>query len=141
MPIKNIIFDLGGVLLNIDYNKTIQAFNQLGIADFDKMYSQSTANLLFENLETGKITEEDFYAELKKVLPPNITNVDIKNAWNTMLLDFRQESLAYLITLKEKYKIFLLSNTNHIHLTAFRELFTRQTGRKSLDDYFDKIKH
>lgn len=139
MPIKNIIFDLGGVLLNIDYNKTIQAFNQLGIADFDKMYSQSTANLLFENLETGKITEEDFYAELKKVLPPNITNVDIKNAWNTMLLDFRQESLAYLITLKEKYKIFLLSNTNHIHLTAFRELFTRQTGRKSLDDYFDKV--
>lgn len=138
MQIKNIIFDLGGVLLNIDYNKTIQAFNKIGIPHFDQMYSQSTANPLFEKLETGKITEDDFYAELKKLAPQNITNSDIQNAWNEMLLHFRQKSLMYLTTLKPKYKIFLLSNTNSIHLTAFKQIFTKETGRLSLDAYFHK---
>ncbi|MBK7885099.1 MAG: HAD family phosphatase [Chitinophagaceae bacterium] len=138
MPIKNIIFDLGGVLLNIDYNKTINAFIELGIQNFDEMYSQSTANQLFEDLETGKISENDFYAELKKVLPANINNNDIQAAWNKMLLNFRIESLNSLNSLKENYKIFLLSNTNSIHISAFNQIFFKETGKKRLDDFFHK---
>jgi putative hydrolase of the HAD superfamily len=64
--IKNIIFDLGGVLLNIDYNKTSIAFKKLGVVNFDELYAQSKANELFENLETGLISNEDFYIAIEK---------------------------------------------------------------------------
>ena len=61
-PIKNILFDLGGVLLDIDYNLTTQAFHRLGYPHFEEMYSQYNANLLFEKLETGHVSEGTFYA-------------------------------------------------------------------------------
>lgn len=139
MPIKNIIFDLGGVLLNIDYNKTIQAFKQLGILHFEKMYSQYTANPLFEHLETGKVSEKEFYEEIKKALPPTTTTAQIQNAWNSMILDFREQSLERLLQLKNKYNVFLLSNTNAIHVNAFQQLFSRQIGNPPFEDYFHKI--
>ena len=89
MAIKNIILDLGGVLINIDYHKTIKAFNALGILNFDEMYSQLNANTLFESLETGQISEEDFYLAIKKIAPIELTNQQIQTAWNALLLDFR----------------------------------------------------
>jgi glucose-1-phosphatase len=134
--IKNIIFDLGGVLLDIDYHKTIQEFKKLGIANFDEMYSQLTANDLFEDLETGKITEEDFYNELKKIISSPVTNNELKTAWNAILLNFRHKSLTYLTSLKAHYNIFLLSNTNHIHQTAFTKLYAESYTNGFLDDYF-----
>lgn len=136
--IKNLLFDLGGVLLNIDYNKTANAFKLLGVKQFDQLYSQADANELFEALETGKITEEDFYNAIKRYCDGTITNQQIEMAWNEMLLDFRLESLNHLIKLKEQYNIFLLSNTNSIHLTAFSKIFTKQTGKVSLNDFFLK---
>jgi len=136
--IKNIIFDLGGVLLNIDYNKTSKAFRDLGFGDFDNMFSQFTANHLFEDLETGKIEDGDFLNRLVSIAPAGVTAGQLETAWNAMLLDFRTESLQFLETCSRKYKLFLLSNTNSIHLRAFGELFTRETGKPSLDQYFSK---
>ena len=75
--IKNIIFDLGGVLLNIDYNKTATAFQQLGFKKFDELYSQFKANQLFEDLETGKISDETFYQEVRKFATGDVEQNDI----------------------------------------------------------------
>ena len=136
--IKNIIFDLGGVLLNIDYNKTSAAFQQLGFENFNELYSQFKANELFENLETGKISDELFYRELQKYAAQKVDQKDIYIAWNAMLLDFRIESLDFLASIKNKYRLFLLSNTNIIHLTAFKEILQKETGKPSLDEYFIK---
>jgi HAD superfamily hydrolase (TIGR01509 family) len=136
--IKNVIFDLGGVLLNIDYNRTTNAFKQLGYTDFENMYSMLKGNNVFDNLETGHITEEEFYQYMTNAAAGTVSNQQVQDAWNAMLLDFRSESLKHLQLLREKQKIFLLSNTNIIHKKAFDQLFMQQTGVPSLDEYFDK---
>src|ERR1700739_3239196 len=119
LPVKNILFDLGGVLLNVDYHKTSAAFKKLGVQNFDTLYSQFKANELFEELETGKISDDHFYKEMEKHTYPGISQQQIEEAWNAMLLDFRIDSLHFLDSLKNKYKLFLLSNTNSIHHAAF----------------------
>lgn len=138
MPkIKNIIFDLGGVLIDIDYLKTINAFKNLGVANFEHLYSQTTANPLFEDLETGKITEAEFYDGVRKEANLSISNEQIKTAWNTILLDFRPTSIAYLEQLAQTHSIYLLSNTNIIHQAAFLQTYT-DTFTGNLNDNFTK---
>src|SRR5205814_2150589 len=110
--IKAIIFDLGGVLLDIDFEKVSTSFKSLGVDKFDEIYSQHTSIPVFEYLETGKITEEDFCEEIKKFTLASLANEDVATAWNSILLDFRLSSLDALKELKNKYKLFLLSNTN-----------------------------
>lgn len=136
--LKNIIFDLGGVLLNIDYQKTKTSFEELGFTEFDKMYSQYSADMLFSNLETGKVSNDIFYDKLVQAGNGIVSKEQITKAWNAMLLDFRTGSLAFLEELSKKYQLYLLSNTNAIHLAAFNEIFTRETGKPSLDAYFTK---
>ncbi|MEJ7589182.1 MAG: HAD family phosphatase [Ferruginibacter sp.] len=136
--IKNVIFDLGGVILNIDYQKTARAFNELGVHQFDELYSQSTANHLFEALETGDISEESFFESMQPYCREGTTQEQIQAAWNAILLDFRNESLQVLESLKGKYNLFLLSNTNSIHHTAFNRILLEDTGKRSLDVYFTK---
>lgn len=136
--IKNIIFDLGGVLLNIDYNKTIFAFTELGIGNFDKMFTQFHADELFIKMETGKISDEDFRETLKKATGGKVSDDQLDAAWNAMILTFRTESLTALEELSKKYSLFLLSNTNSIHLKYFQQVFIRDTGKPLLDGYFSK---
>jgi len=136
--IKNIIFDLGGVLLNIDYKKTEKAFSDLGVVNFKDMYAQFTADKLFESLETGHINEGNFYEFMTERGVRTLEIKEVQNAWNAMLLDFRMESLYFLETLADKYKLYLLSNTNAIHKAAFDTLFTAQTGIPEIEKYFTK---
>ena len=137
--IKAIIFDFGGVILDIDYGLTSKAFTQLGVKDFDRMYSQKAANLLFQKLEEGKITEEDFYKEFSSIALPNASADQIRNAWNAMLLQYRTNALDELKLLRRRYSLYLLSNTNCIHLREFTNIFDKQIGEGSLEDYFDKV--
>jgi putative hydrolase of the HAD superfamily len=137
--IKNIIFDLGGVLLNIDYEKTSKAFRDLGVENFDEMYSQLTADPLFRDLEMGRINEEAFYAAMKRAAKDDkLTDEQIDTAWNAMLLDFREDTMSFLETISEKYRLFLLSNTNIIHLKAFEKILHSFNSKESLDSYFEK---
>ncbi len=134
MKIKNIILDLGGVLLDIDYNLTATSFENMGFSEFKNMYSQYTADPLFENLETGKVSNEEFYWRMQEI-SKNVTVNQITQAWNAMLLDFRFDSFNFLEKLAKDYNIFLLSNTNAIHHAAFSFIFHNKTNR-SLDSYF-----
>ena len=136
--IKAIIFDLGGVILNIDYNKTSKAFTNLGVKNFDEMYSQKNANPLFHDLEEGKINAEEFYNAFRTSSQLKLTDQQIKTAWNAILLRYREEALQTLATIKNKYRLYLLSNTNSIHHKEFNKIFEDQIGSGSINDYFDK---
>ena len=136
--VENIVFDLGGVILDIDYNLTRAAFEKLGVVHFDEMYSQSTADRLFQKLETGKISEEDFYKEFNQCTGLHLSPKEIRDAWNAMLLHFREDSLQSLSELAHRYKIFLLSNTNHIHITCFKNIFSEKKRDKPFDEYFTR---
>jgi putative hydrolase of the HAD superfamily len=136
--IKNIIFDLGGVFLNINFSLTETAFKELGVLGFGEMFTQHHANDLFVQLETGAISELEFYAAFRLATGSNLTDADIKKAWNALLLDFRMPSLEWLEGIKDKYQIFLFSNTNKIHYDAFGLTYQSQTGKLDFDANFKK---
>ncbi len=136
--IENIIFDLGGVILDIDYNLTRVAFEKLGVLHFNEMYSLATADKLFKNLEIGTISEEYFYQEFNNCTGLNLTADEIRVAWNAMLLSFREESLKFLSSVGTRYRIFLLSNTNFIHLNSFKKIFHQQKREKLFEEYFEQ---
>lgn len=136
--IKNIIFDLGGVLLNLDFNKTFAAFKALGVENIEQMYGQHHPSDLFKKLETGIIGEKEFYETIRKYIPGTVSDEQIAHAWNAMILDFRLDSLAELERLAKHYRLFLLSNTNSIHLKRVKEIFTQETRKPLLDEYFTK---
>ena len=134
--IRNIIFDLGGVILNIDYHQTEQAFIKLGIRNFNELYSQFHANSFFKDFEKGKINPRSFISQLK-TYAPGISESNIINAWNAMLLDFPAGRIGFLQKLKNTYRIFLLSNTNAIHHGAFQKIDLDSKG--TLDSCFEKV--
>jgi len=132
-----IIFDLGGVILNIDYQLTINAFEKLGFKNFNAQYSKMQQSGLFDNLEKGLITEKEFVSEIKKEIE-SASSDDIINAWNALILDFPPIRLELLQKLKKEVKLFLLSNTNEIHLQAFNNIL-KEFGQDSLVPHFDKL--
>jgi putative hydrolase of the HAD superfamily len=134
--IENIIFDLGGVILNIDYQKTIEAFKKLGIENFDEIYSQARQTRLFDEIETGKISPETFLKELQQYIP-HVDTEDIRRAWNAMLLDLPPQRWNLLEKLGKQYRIFLLSNTNEIHYTEYQNYIAR-TYHKNFNNLFEK---
>ena len=124
--------------MNIDPGKTTDAFKELGFTDFEKMYTMLKANNVFDGLETGHISETDFYNYMLEAVNGRVTIDQVTGAWNAMLLDFRTESLGFLKKLGESHRLFLLSNTNNIHKQAFDAILMDQTGISSLDKFFDK---
>ena len=137
MAIKNIIFDLGGVIMNIDFKKTENAFADLGFTDFKQYMTQFHITPFFEEYETGKIDDADFVKGIQQIAGKPITEQEIIAAWNALLLDFPLERIGLLERLKKRYRIFLLSNTNSLHYTAFQQTLHALTG-KMLEDIFEK---
>ena len=88
---NNIIFDLGGVLINIDYLETKREFEKLGILNFDKLFTQFNQDHIFDQFEKGKISPENFYKSLKNKAGIEISINEFNLAWNAMLLDFPEE--------------------------------------------------
>lgn len=137
--IKNIIFDLGGVLLNLDFNLTQQAFVKLGVVDFKEYYTKAQQVGLFDDFETGKITELQFYEQLKKISRIDKPNEEIIVAWNSMLLNFPKIRKELLISLRKEFSIVLLSNTNETHVRAFTEIVKEDIGEHSLSPLFNEV--
>ena len=136
--IKNIIFDLGGVFMNIDFAKTETAFAQLGVSDFNQYITQHTITELFELLEIGKISPEEFYDSFRKLTGKDLNDKQIADAWNALLLDFPKERIEWLDLINKKYNVFLFSNTNKIHYDLFSNTFKKETNGKDFNDYFIK---
>ncbi len=138
--VRHIIFDLGGVLLNLDYGATERAFAALGIPDFKQRFSQLSQDSFFDDWETGKISEEDFLAGMRKAAAQKgLTDAQIIDAWNAMLLDFPLRRLQLLQQLRNQFDLFLLSNTNAIHEVAFNQLLMKTCGFNTIAHFFDKV--
>ena len=137
--IKNIIFDLGGVILNIDYKRPQEEFKKLGIKDVETLYSKQNQVELFDLLETGKISEKEFIQKIKESSDLEIADSEIITAWNSILLEFPLRRLQILQQLQLHYNMYLLSNTNEIHEKAFNEMLKIQCGYPSLALFFDRV--
>lgn len=130
--IRHIIFDLGGVLYEVDYHRTIIAFEKLGASDFASYFEQAGQNEWFDQLETGNMSAKEFVAKLSGLIK-NTSETEIVDAWNAMLLGMMHDKLAYVESLKSEYTIFLLSNINPIHEAFIR----KELGDKFSD--FEKL--
>jgi len=133
-----VIFDLGGVLLNLDYSLTEKAFIDLGIEDFGSIYSQLNQTNLFDQFEIGKVSPFHFVNRLLDKLPSGRNANQVVHAWNAMILDFPKERMEWLEEFGKTKRIFLLSNTNDLHVTAVRAALTKSVGHGNLEDYFEK---
>ena len=135
--IKTIIFDLGAVLLNINYQLTIIEFAKLGVKNADSFYSKEVQTNLFNEIETGKISADSFLKFLQKETK-NADKNEVRNAWNAMLLDLPKERIELLKKLKQDFPIYLLSNTNSIHISKFKKKIG-ETKYQEFYNLFDKV--
>ncbi|GAB2682744.1 HAD family phosphatase [Flavihumibacter cheonanensis] len=136
--IETIILDLGGVLLNISFEATEKAFESIGLTNFHQYFSQYKASPLFEQLETGVVSEQEFFTYFRKETGLDVDDETITTAWNAMLLDFPPERIEWLRSLENRYRVFLFSNTNSIHHEAFQLKFSAEFPGKPFDLHFEK---
>ena len=135
--VKAIIFDLGAVILNINYQNTIDEFKKLGVKNPNSFYSKKTQTHLFNQIETGKISQKEFLLQLQEETS-DASIQQVKNAWNAMLLDLPEERIKLLKSLNQNYAIFLLSNTNALHICEFK----KKLGDNEYTEFynlFDKV--
>lgn len=137
--IKNVIFDLGGVIINLDVNKTIAEFNKLSKIPFEQIYTQKQQIDLFNAIDKGEISERDFFTEIAKQIQFDGSHDKLLKAWNAMLLDVPEHRLDTLVTMKHNYNTYLLSNTCEPHIEAFERELENNYGIKNFNDYFDKV--
>lgn len=134
--IKNIIFDIGDVIVDIDYNITIAAFQQLAHVDFAQIVSYSKQEKIFDRFEKGQITADEFRSGLKKYLKPDVTDEQITAAWNTILVNYPIAKFELLEKLKHHYKVFALSNINEIHAHSLDVVAQQSLNKNSFRDFF-----
>ncbi|MDX1284487.1 MAG: HAD family phosphatase [Draconibacterium sp.] len=127
--IKNIIFDLGKVLLNLDFDASIKAFYKLGSKDDVLDHKNAYADPVFYNLEVGRITSDEFCNRVREMLKnPSATNQEIEDAWYAMILDIPANRVEVLQRLGKEYNVYLFSNTNQIHIDRLLPKFKAQQG-------------
>ena len=128
MPIKNIIIDMKS-LLQIDPDKTDEAFQRLGAFRFYEIYQKGRKKEFFDQFNKGQINAKTFCNDLRKEL--ELAEVqddqDIENAWNAMLVGTNQTRIDQLKILSEKYNVILFCDTNEIHYEASQDLFKQNT--------------
>ncbi len=134
--IKNIIFDLGNVLLNIDESASYKAIEAL----LDPSKCVDIYQTVFYPFEKGEISEESFFNRLQR-RSVKVDHVEIYcKAWNAMFLDFPPVRLELLIALRQKYRVFLLSNTNITHIRFVRKLLERENQITEFETrFFEKV--
>ena len=136
--IKNIIFDLGNVIIDLDTEATKQDFNFLYGPDYEEVMADLKERNVFKKFETGSISTQTFLNELASY-DDNITFDEIKNAWSAMLLDIPEENYKILKKTKENYKTFCLSNTNKLHIDFIYKQLKSTKGVTNLSSFFEKV--
>jgi glucose-1-phosphatase len=134
--VKNLIFDFGGIIINIDFTRTFNAFSTLGIKDVNNVWQQIVTSGLLNEFERGLHCPDDFRKKMNVIAGLKISDEVFDNAWNSMLLDIPVKRVRLIEHLKKKYKVYLLSNTNEIHYKNYSALL-KGYGYNKLDDLFD----
>lgn len=135
----NIIFDFGGVIINIDYDAPVRAFAELTDLNFRDLFTQAGQNPIFDLHDTGRMSSAAFRAEVKKLIGrPDLSDEVFDDAWNSILGKVPSERVRLLKTLAKTRRIFLLSNTNPIHAAVFLQEFESDYGQ-SLHSLFERV--
>ncbi len=137
--IQNIIFDLGEVIVDLDFSKTEKAFQKLFPSLKNGIYTYQTQTAIFDELETGKISPDAFRAYLKALVNETVSNEDIDEAWNAMLINIPSRKLNLVQNLRKHYKTYVLSNTNEIHIQYLNQFLLPQHQLKLLNEVFDFV--
>jgi putative hydrolase of the HAD superfamily len=127
--INNIIFDLGGVILDIDYNTSIEAFRKFGFKENFTDGKLTYSDEIFYKFQTGKVTPDEFRGKIRAILNnPGLKDNEIDDAWCAMIKKIPPQRLEILKRLREGHKIFLFSNTNKIHIDRLEAMFRAKHG-------------
>jgi putative hydrolase of the HAD superfamily len=136
--IEAIIFDLGGVILNIDINGPFQKLKELGIGlENDGMHIIKN-NDIFKSFEIGQISPDEFRNQLHNISLNGFCFEKFDEIWNSIILDYPEENIRFLKKIKTKYRTFLMSNTNIIHYEYYTKILKDKFGYSNLDELFEK---
>ncbi|MEY8705890.1 HAD family phosphatase [Bacteroides faecichinchillae] len=136
--IKNIVFDFGGVIADISRDKAVQAFFKIGLKDAEIRLDKYHQTGIFQELEEGKLSVDEFRKELSKLCSRELTIEEVQQAWMGFITGIDIRKLDYILELKKSYRIYILSNTNpYVMSWACSPQFSSQG--KSLADYCEKL--
>jgi len=138
MELKTIIFDFGGVILDIDPQLTINEFEKLGMNNSASFQKPDFINQIIRKFEKGILTPEAFRDKIKTYTNKDVTNQQIDDAWNALLFDIPAERIEVIEQVKKHYKILLLSNSNEIHYDLYVRDLQLRFGYNEFDELFDK---
>jgi putative hydrolase of the HAD superfamily len=127
-PVKNIIFDLGNVLYDIDFNNMYAQFDALGIPNFENHFKLNKCDQLFYDVEKGFIDQVGFCEGFNQLYNLSLSHTQIISAWNSLLVGFRKESMNWIKANQGKFPMFLYSNTNQIHCDYVLPQYEREIG-------------
>jgi len=138
--IKNIIFDYGNVIFSIDFSLAQQAFSNLGITNADNFFGHLQQDAIFDAFDRGEITAAQFRDRIREIADnPVLTDNQIDAAWNSMLLGIAAGNHELLLSLKDKYRTFLMSNINDIHYTHIMNYLRREFNFNGNDHLFERV--
>ena len=135
--IKNIVFDLGGVLVDLDFKAAINGLQQAGFANVKEQLQSFDREGIFQKFELGEMTAEEFRTAIRENSTVTLTDEEIDALWNAMLLEIPREKLELILDLRGKYMVYLLSNTNSIHWDFVCKNAFNYRGFR-VNDYFEE---
>lgn len=135
--IKNIIFDFGGVIINISHQKVENAFKSLGVKNFEALFNKATQSDLFQQFEKGEISASQFRSRIRTLTGLNVSDDKLDGVWNQIIGDYPLKRIDLLNQIKLNYRLFLLSNTNIIHYNYYIPKFHKEFGF-SFQSIFEK---
>jgi epoxide hydrolase-like predicted phosphatase len=138
VEIKNIIFDYGKVIIDLDFDLTRAAFEKQGVSNFNNLFTEFSQHPFFHLFDCGLISEEEFRMHLRTATGLPLTDAVIDSCWNAMLMEIPKSRMDYLTELKKSFNTYLLSNTNSIHLDFISAYLQKQFGIKDIAEKFTK---
>ena len=134
--IQHIIFDLGEVIINVNPAAVREFMIKKGVGNVDELHMKLLDGDVYHQLETGRISPDKFRAAIKEIIDMPLSDDEVDKAWNAMLLDIPPERIKFMTRLKSKYKLYLLSNTNHIHWLSYDRYFQDHFDYPSINTFF-----
>jgi putative hydrolase of the HAD superfamily len=137
--IKNIILDLGRVILKINLDNTIIAFKEFGFPQLDELDIVFSRYPFFMQFELGLISAKQFISDISKTTGNNLSDESILEAWNSMIGEYYEDTIPLIQQLGKKYRMFLLSNTNELHEKKYNNRLKKDYGIANLSVIFEKV--
>ena len=135
--IKNIVFDLGGVLVDLDFKAAINGLQKAGFANVKEQLQTLHQGGIFQKFELGEMSADEFRTAIRENSTVELTDEEVDNLWNAMLLEIPREKLELILDLRGKYMVYLLSNTNSIHWDYVCKNAFNYRGFR-VNDYFEE---